>query len=42
MDTGFKPSNGAGVKSFGIERLLKSERDSGEVFVIEMNESEFL
>lgn len=40
VNIGSKPSNGAQVKSLGIERLLKSELDSGEVLVIEMNESE--
>ena len=40
VDTGVKPNNGAQVKSLGIERLLKPELDSGEVSVLEMNESE--
>ena len=39
MDTGSKPSNGAQVKSLGIERLLKLRLDFGEVCVMEMNES---
>jgi len=39
MDIGFKPISGAVVKSYGIERLLKSRLELGEVSVIEMNES---